>query len=146
MGKISEREYLERLAIVKNLAEKLGVKLDDPNYAIATPSHIAKARNQSGSLEVNLYSHDVVTIELSKAPRIAIKLVDLQNPHLAPEGAVYEIETSMYDPSKEDYYLLNGDVATVHVGAFGFILDQVARVRASRLLSKGDIRYVGDRS
>lgn len=141
LKKIPEKEYLERLAIVRALAEKLGVRLDNPNYAVATQNQVVKVRNASGDLEVKLYSN-AVTIESPRAPRISVRLVDPTSSSLAPEGAIYEIMTSMFR-SDDRYYLLDGDVASVHVGDSGFILDQAARRRASELFSKEKIRYIG---
>jgi len=131
----------ERVALVAQLAEQLGVDLKDTSVATATANQSAKARMYDGSLEATVVSsrRGSVYIDSPRSPSIFIELVDHQRDALAPEGAIYCIQATMpkENPYGEQYYeSLNGDVFNVYVGINGIILDDAERKRAAKLFKK----------
>lgn len=127
---MAKRKNTEGLAIIAQLAEQLGVDLEDAHHAVATNQHDAVARYSDGSLEVRLtsfVSRPIVTIESPRSPGIYIELVDHQR-DLAPEGAIYRIKAYMPDSNRKTGGTeLCGEIYCIYVGKEGIILDDISR-------------------
>lgn len=125
------------LALLAQLADRLGSGLRDASFAVATDRQPASVRAFNNSIEAKLYTSGDVTVQSPRAPRIDIRLVDPNNSYfcLAPEGAIYEI-TVCKPTENGPLESLNGDVATVYIGKNGIILDEPARRRAAELYEK----------
>ena len=134
---MKNKQNPERLALVMQLAEMLGVDLKDSSLVIATDGKPVKVRVQDGALEATVTSADrpQVRIESLRAPGIYIEMVNHQRDS-APEGAIYRISAYMPQPIDPSGVALNGDVYEVYVGRNGIILDNAARERAARLYQK----------
>ena len=122
-----KKQNAKGLALIVQLASRLGVNLKDTEVAIATDKKPAKAKLYDSSLEVTLYSlnRPTVTVDSPRCPGVSIELVDHQR-DLAPEGAVYCIRA--YMPNQDGSNMaLNGDVYCVFIGPKGIILDEPGR-------------------
>jgi len=129
-------DYQQKLALLKQLAEELGVKLDSKeNMVISTLDSPAKIKD-TGGLEVQVLYGDTIHVNFPRAPGISIELVNPQSSRFvsAPEGAVYEITAHL--PRDGSDYSLNGEVYSVYVGKSGIILDRAGKTRVCEAVQK----------
>ncbi len=129
----------EGLALIVQLAGKLGVDLENSHVAIATEEIGASVRMYDGSLEARILpssDHRCMYVDSPRSPSIYIELVDHQRDTSVPDGAVYSIRACMPlgNMGLKNYNDLNGDVWRVYVGKNGIILDDPARRRAADLV------------
>jgi hypothetical protein len=100
----------ERLRLLKTLADKLGVNIEDSNHAVTTKDIGASVEKYDGSLKAVLFPNDngSVRIEGLRLPGIDIRVVDKNNEFFSgcPENAVYLIKT--YWPKEDMDYNIPG--------------------------------------
>ena len=128
------KDDLEKLALIKKLADELGVKLEGSNISIATEKEVGKVKIYNNSLETTVYAGETPKIYLDsfRCPGIKIEMVDPQKDVFAPKGAIYRIIA--YNLNTDSTITpLNGDIASVYITKDGLELNRAARERAKKL-------------